>query len=215
AGVTRIGINLLGAGGGGGSRTAGNLAIGCSGTPGTTAGQGGGSGAAIRALVDVTPGETLTIVVGGGGAGAPGIGLPGLAGGDTILRRGATNLLIAGGGRGGGAGIPALNVQGNNPCSISAPSQGGTGQRGVASAPGGAGVTPILLRDGFSGGAPLLGTCSGQSLVNQGCGGFGAAAQTLPAPLLALSGSGGNGASVAQPTSALSGAPGGASIWWD
>ncbi len=215
-GVTRIGVNLGGAGGGGGARTAGNLTPGCV-TPGATAGYGGGSGAALRAFVDVTPGETLTVIVGAGGAGASTPGTAGAPGGDTILRRDTADLLIAGGGKGGGPGTLARSVQGGgsaNVCSAFAPAQTITGQRGLASAPG-PGVTPIVLLNGNSGGPPALGICNAGSQNFQGCGGSGGEAQTLPGPLTLSSGGYGNGAPFAVSGSGFTGTGGSASIWWD
>jgi hypothetical protein len=213
-GVTRIGVNLSGAGGGGGARTAGNLTDGCV-TPGSTAGYGGGSGAALRAFVDVTPGETLTIIVGQGGAGASTPGTQGAPGGDTILRRDTVNLLIAGGGKGGGPGTLALSVQGGaNACRTFAQSQFLTGQPGLASAPG-TGVTPIALLNGNGGGSPALGICNGGGQNYLGCGGSGGEPRTISGPLAVSSGGNGNGAPFAQTGSGFTGGPGSADIWWD
>jgi hypothetical protein len=92
-------VSAVAVGGGGG---------GCSGNPssGGDGGAGGGGGALayINSLA-VTPGETLSVVVGAGGAGgaaSPGTRTGGTAGGDSYLRRSSTDLLLAKGGSGGG-----------------------------------------------------------------------------------------------------------------
>lgn len=108
AGVSTISVKLWG-GGGGGSRSA--------------YGRGGG-GAFINANMTVTPGETLTVIVGGGGAinaggagngtasyGGGGVGASntssgyvmyvGSGGGRSAIRRGGTELVTAAGGGGG------------------------------------------------------------------------------------------------------------------
>jgi hypothetical protein len=76
------------------------------------AGNGGGSGGYLRSVLAVTPGESLSIVIGAGG----GIGLAGSA---TTVMRGSTLLVSAGGGagadavpNGGGAGGQATSSGG-------------------------------------------------------------------------------------------------------
>jgi hypothetical protein len=74
----------------------------------------GGFGATVTATIDVTPGETLRIVVGSNGAdggangGGSGASSGGYGGGATDVRQGGTTLsdrvLVAGGGGGGGGG---------------------------------------------------------------------------------------------------------------
>jgi hypothetical protein len=107
AGVTHIMVELWGAGGGGGG--GGNATI--LGTAGGSGGSGGG-GAYVRGVAQVTPGETITIVIGKGGIGGS-IGVDGDNGGDTkIISSNGTVLLFAGGGGGGKAGLS------NSDCSI-------------------------------------------------------------------------------------------------
>ncbi len=210
-GVTRIGVDVCGGGGGGGGRAAGSLGTGCI-TPGPTAGYGGGSGAAVRAFIDVTPGETLKVIVGDRGLGGPGPGDAGTDGGDSIIRRETTDLVIAGGGKGGRAGVLALNAQFGNPCASFAPSQNLTGRGGSASAPG-PGVTVIASFNGGGGSPPALGLCNGSTLTSFGCAGSGAAARVLGAPINSASGYGGNGAPFAQTGSGLFGGSGSVLIW--
>jgi hypothetical protein len=99
AGVSRVFVKLWGAGGGGGSDNA------C-----------GGGGAYVEGVLQVTPGEQLTIIVGQGGwnnnsnnafnpfggGGSAGNDRAGHGGGRSAIRRGGTEVVTAGGGGGGG-----------------------------------------------------------------------------------------------------------------
>ena len=104
AGVTSINVELNGAGGGGGSGS-GTLS--------------GGAGGRVTGTLAVTPGETLTVVVGiggtrptsyysvvtgygGGGSagGISGVGDSGGGGGRSAIRRGGVDIVTAGGGGG-------------------------------------------------------------------------------------------------------------------
>lgn len=90
---------VLACGGGGGGGAGGN--------GGVTGGQGGsgGQGADVKEFImSVTPGETLTAVIGAGGAGGPTLNDPGSAGGLTSLSRGADLLFECEGGDGGNGG---------------------------------------------------------------------------------------------------------------
>lgn len=90
AGCTSISAVCIGGGGGGagsrGDRGEGNT--------------GGGGGALAYGTFAVTPGETLTIVVGSGGDGG-GNDTSGSAGGDSIISRSGVTIISAGGGNGG------------------------------------------------------------------------------------------------------------------
>lgn len=102
AGVTSI--TVKGWGGGGGGATNSRIETAYKGEGGN-----GGGGGYATATIPVTPGETLTIKVGGAGAFGQSNhptngGRGGGGGGYTGLFRGATPLLIAGGGGGGGTG---------------------------------------------------------------------------------------------------------------
>ncbi len=93
AGVNQITIQAWGAGGGGGRSG--------------DAGGGGGGGAFTTRTISVTSGQTYTIIVGAGGAGATAAN--GTAGGHSIISLSATTILQANGGAGasgraGGAG---------------------------------------------------------------------------------------------------------------
>jgi hypothetical protein len=102
SGVTKIRAYVYGAGGGAGATT----------NP-QTPGANGGTGAFGEGAITVTLGETLTIVVGAGGAGGQfGTSQNGQAGGTTeILGTNKVVLLSAGGGGGGScAGCSPFNV---------------------------------------------------------------------------------------------------------
>lgn len=88
-GVTRIRVFVYGAGGGAGSSLSESQL-----------GMNGGSGAFVQAVIDVTAGEKLTVVVGAGGkAGLSEEFKPGTAGGASqILNAGRSVLVSAGGG---------------------------------------------------------------------------------------------------------------------
>ena len=91
-GVTRIQVELYGAGGGGGvSATEG------------VGGQGGGGGAYLRTVLTVNPGDVLDVNVGTGGeGGGQGAGAQGRNGGsDTSVVLAGDDLATAGGGQGG------------------------------------------------------------------------------------------------------------------
>jgi hypothetical protein len=88
-------VMVAGGGGGGGGREA------CGGCD--SFGSGGGGGGYQSQLINVTPNETLTLIVGAAGGTKN-------AGGDTILKRGGTALYITtGGGFGGSNGCRCWN----------------------------------------------------------------------------------------------------------
>lgn len=149
--ITLIGA---GAGGGGGSLDAA--------TP--TGGGGGGAGSMVfQQLVGLTPGNTLTIAIGGAGAAGTG-GAPGTAGtngGNTVLSSGTETIIsvTAGGGVGGTAGV------------------GGPNNGGAAGAPsGGSGNFIPLTGQGGSAGysvSATFGTPGAGGLISSKLGGFG------------------------------------------
>lgn len=162
AGVSSATVYLSGAQGASGISSGANI------------GGSGGMGALVSGTLAVTPGEVLTIGVGGSGSTAinPG-GLGGLTqnnatrgatgGGATDILRGVTRLAIAGGGGGGG----------NAGWGGSAPVAGGEG--GDSGSAGAAGVTATGGGQpgpfGGSGGTPVAGGAGGA-----GCGSFPATA---------------------------------------
>jgi hypothetical protein len=92
-GIYSVEVEMAGGGGGGGGRLY-NGTRGCG---------GGGGGGYLRAVVAVTPGDTLTVTVGAGGAAGSVSVAPsdGADGGDSLLSDTSGTLLFAGGGKGG------------------------------------------------------------------------------------------------------------------
>ena len=188
AGVTSLGVDL--AGGSGGP------------LPFRTTGHG--LGGRVQAAMAVTPGEVLTVRVGGaavgeaggyngGGSGEAGRQASG-GGGATDLARAGLRLLVAGGGGGGGfdgAGGAGGGL-GAGAGGISTASTGGGG--GTQAGPGAGGVNG----GGGSNGNPGSGAAGGNGLGGAGAGGggyFGGGAGADPA-------GGGGGSSFAGPGTA-------------
>lgn len=143
-GVTSITVKAWGGGGGGGG----------GGTNG--AGGNGGGAAFAQATLNVTPGEFLTVHVGGGGnagVGAPGrnSGDGGSGGGRSAVLRGSTHLVVAAGGGGGGGGDNSSTVAGG----AGGVGGGNTGADGAGSSAttGGTGGTQVGGGSGGSGGS--------------------------------------------------------------
>jgi hypothetical protein len=160
AGVRSVQVDLVGARGG------------------DSGSQGGGAGGRVQATLTVTPGETLTLYVGGpggsigfsgygssaggyngGGAGYPGAG--GGGGGGSDIRRGTAlaDRLVAAGGGGGASSDPYYGMGGS----------GGYGVSGGGSAGGGGSSTyPRINGPGY--GAE---TSAGGNYLTRGSGGVG------------------------------------------
>jgi len=197
-GVTEISVTATGGGGGGGG--------GGYGTGGESSGSGGGGGSGFTTTVSniaVTPGETLTVVVGAGGAAGSAqysrsSGGFGGNGGTSTLSRGASTLLTAAGGNGGTGGRESQTVAGGsgfNNGSVGVAADGGAvaggnggdsfftaGARGIASTGGGGGyvgITPApsgTLGSGGAGGGASNGGGPGageDQAANGGAGGGG------------------------------------------
>lgn len=163
AGVTTVSAVAVGGGGGGASNSALN----------GVSGGGGGGGALHWRTFTVTPGETLTVVVGSFGFGGFGVGLnDGSAGGDSYIRRSSTDLVFAGGGArgafnsagttaaGGVSGFSTLGGGGGN---------GGSGGGGSTSSTSGGGGGA----GGYSGNGGNGSTGTTLSSVTAGSGGGG------------------------------------------
>jgi hypothetical protein len=170
AGVTKISAVLIGGGGAGGGGSAGGNGSG---------GQGGGGGG-LRYVNDfpVTPGQTLTVIVGAGGNGGTGAGGDG---GDSSI----TGIVTAFGGKGGAA----INT--------GAVGTGGDGSGGSGGATGGSGGTATLVAGAGGGGAAGYsgngGTGGNGSVTNGGVAGSGGGAGGGGAPTDSGSGGGGVG----------------------
>lgn len=164
-GITSLSAVCVGGGGGGGGSEDSD----------ETGGGGGGGALAYQTSIAVTPGETLTVVVGSAGA-AGGASGNGGAGGQSNINRSGTNLVAANGGGGGahrGAGGTGGTV---------ATGTGGSGGSG------GAGSNRNGSNAGGGGGA---GGYSG----NGGNGGSGASSSVAGTAGAAGSGAGGGGGS--------------------
>jgi len=184
AGVTCIDVLLWGAGGGSGDNSDGG---------------NGGGGAFVRGRLGVTPGQTLTVVVGGGGRrgivdangnflmpviyGGGGRGRSenrggGGGGGRSAIRLATTEWATAAGG-GGGAGSGSNSGNGTRYCGGAGAALNGTGTRGgdrdgCATGAGGCGGTPTAGQNCTGGvnGAQFLGG-DGENIGNQTYGGAG------------------------------------------
>lgn len=180
--VTTIVVRVNGASGGGGGTGPGTTTLGstCSSATNFALG-GGGGGSGSRGYFDlvVTPGETLTVIVGAGGAFAP-TGVGG-AGGASIVRRGEMNMIVAPGGTGGRRPL-LTGVMGVNPLT---PNCGSASNRTAGALGGAGGSVPTLLaagqirnvyagNDGWTGAGPAcISDQLGQTTVCSGFGGAG------------------------------------------
>jgi hypothetical protein len=122
AGISLLRCQAFGAGGGGGG--GGNIGL-LTLTGMCYGGAGGGAGMSMDTPITVTPGDTLTIMIGVGGAGGAGApasngltgnaGQNGAGGGVTAVLSSAGRVLINAQGGGGGAGAPGATVTGAAP----------------------------------------------------------------------------------------------------
>lgn len=200
-GVTQIWVSgAAGGGGGGGSGAVSGI------TSGWGAGGGGGGGASgaytNRQAYLVTPGQVLTVVIGGAGtagtagtAGGPG-GVGG-TGGTTSINGTGVSLSMAGGpGGGGGGGVSAVNN--------AAGSGGASGGAGATNGFTGVAVTGYgydFGGFGGSGGGNPFGTGGGgqgSNSTGQGAWGYGSGGGGAGGPLSSSSASGFAGGSGSQ-----------------
>ena len=180
-----ISVATVGGGGGG--------AVGISGTPYGGAG-GGGGGLSYRNNIKVTPGETLTIVIGLGGIGGVG-GVSGSTpteanygadGGTSYIQRSTGEIfVIATGGTGGtintstgqGGGLPGVGGSSFGAVGSQGGRGGGVAQSGTVAFPGGGGGAGGFGGNGGNG-SPGVGITSaiGGAFGGGGGGGYGYAA---------------------------------------
>lgn len=156
--VTAIKITVIGGGGGSGG------VWGPSGP--AMSGGGGGGGAAIKYLTGLTPGNTLSVTVGGGGA-AGGPGSPGTNGGT-----GGTSSVSSGS---QSIGTISATGGGGSPWAGDAYTNGGSGGNGSGGDLNLYGLSGIAATAGGQGGATLLqgNTPMGQAGAGQGGGAGG------------------------------------------
>ena len=102
-GATVLGVEMWGAGGGGTQRSSSQRS-----------GNGGGSGAYVRTVLTVVPGQTYYIQVGAGGAGDTGSGM-GAAGQPTQIVDSSSAVLMYAGGGGGASKITNTGGPGGLP----------------------------------------------------------------------------------------------------
>lgn len=184
AGITSITVKAWGGGGAGGN--------GDGGTTGT-GGNGGGGGYA-KAVLSVTPGETLDVTVGSGGADSGTVSSGGgNGGGFSAVQRSGTYLIQAGGGGGGGG------ARGNNNGNGGAGGAGGgatavNGSQGSSSGGGGGygGSTTLTGTPSDGGAAGTGGTAGASGVANAGGNGAGSDAATCNDAMEAAD-TGGNG----------------------
>lgn len=216
-GVTSLLVQIHGGGGGGGAIGPGTTTLPgfCTTGSGSYA-VGGGGGAAGRGaafVLDVTPGETLTISVGqggdGGNAGGFGAGGPGQS---SRIRRGSTDIVIAPGGNGGGSSNFTVNMASDpspNAC------QGAFGVAG-GSVSGAATLNgPGRLIENYtsgSGGFSRGPSCTG-GINPSFCPASGGAGGN-PAPGLFTSGAGAGGDGAGALILAENGSPGKVVLFW-
>lgn len=193
-GVTSISVVCVGAGGGGGGGEDND----------ETGGGGGGGALAYVNNISVTPGETLTSIVGAGGNGGGGGGNGGV-GGPTSLQRSGTNLASAGGGSGGqhrgngGAGGTVIvgtggsGGQGGNGSDRDTNNAGGGGGAGGYSGNGGLGADENSNNATAGSGGGGGGGGRGTSTTTRGGGGVGLLGEGANGAAGALNVSGGGG----------------------
>lgn len=195
SGVTSITVKAWGGGGGGGA-----------GSGSSGSGGNGGGGGYAKAVISVTPLESLDVLVGTGGARGNASSRGGDGGGYSAVKRSSTFLVQAGGGGGGGgsqgsgaggAGGAGGGASGANGVSGTggrglggSSSAGGTG--GTAGTNGSAGATGAANAGGDAGGSGA--TCTTSVTGNTGgAGGTGAGGEQGDAASCSGGGGGGGG----------------------
>jgi len=201
AGVTGISVDV--SGGSGGANT----------TP-----TAGGSGGRVTATLAVTPGQVLTINVGGAGGtasagyngGGTSSGEGGGGGGASDILIGSTPLIVAGGGGGSGGGTGGAGGAGGGltgAAGVSIISGGGGGGGGTQSAGGAGGVTTPSTDDGGNGASGTGGNGNTVATGHGGGGGggyYGGGGGSSDGIGSSQGGGGGGGSSYTDPTLATS-----------
>lgn len=206
-GISTLLIYASGGGGGGGRGGDSGLGVGPGG-----GGGGGSAGNDKMAIVSVTPGETLTITIGAGGAGGT-TGDGGNGGSTTVIGSSSGTLIVAYGGNGGKRGENgSVEYYGEAGWPRSVPGSGGapgrvqsswglSGEYGTSSysagGSGGRGGKSVLLNYGASGGTGATSGSNAQpgsnGTLGSGGGGGGGGDSYLGRYNGAPGGSGGNG----------------------
>lgn len=180
-GITAVKITVVGGGGGGGGALA---SLGCN---IAAAGGGGGGATAISFLTGLTPGNTLSVTIGGAGsAGSGGTPSSGGSGGNSTVASGTQSIttITANGGSGGGAASngSSSGAAGGTASSGTINITGGGGGAGGGSTGGvggsssfGGGGRGTATAAGVAGGAYGGGGSGGGTNASQANGGAGAA----------------------------------------
>lgn len=211
-GVHSLTVDVLGAGGGGGGASSGTIATGCP-TSGSFAGGGGGggSGDVARCSLPVTPGETLTVQVGTGGA-AGATGVSGSSGAPTLIARGGSVIVRVFGGSGGQRGIARTIGAGGCPTRAVSGTGGAAGSAAQFFGPG-----TLIQGNGFAAaGTDGLGAACNCPAAGGSSVAYPPLAQAVfwaPATGLPFSGVGGNGAAPGG-AAATAGGPGMVRVYW-
>jgi Putative Ig domain len=204
-GVTSVDVLVVAGGGGGGSQ---NGSVGGTGTDG---GGGGGAGGMIdRPGLPVTPGGSISVTVGSGGAGSTGPGqAPGSQGSNSVF--GSLTAIGGGfggcgpatpnpggpGGSGGGGGGGGGSSDPSNPSATQPSQPGDSGTFGFGSSGGAViqGGVNANYAGGGGGGAGGGGQPAGKSPASSGGGdgGAGRASSITGSPVLYAGGGGGGG----------------------
>jgi hypothetical protein len=181
AGVTSITVKTWGGGGGG-----------AAGSGSTGRGGHGGGGGYSKAVISVTPSESLDVDVGTGGAKGAAASNGGDGGGYSALRRGGTFLLQAGGGAGGG-GTSGSGVGGQG--GAGGGTSGANGVAGTGGSVGGSlGNGGTTTTGGTGGAAGTGGTAGSVGAANGGGNAGGSGATCSTAVTNTQGGAGGTGA---------------------
>tara|TARA_Y100001972_G_scaffold15543_1_gene16445 strand:+ start:8 stop:1741 length:1734 start_codon:yes stop_codon:yes gene_type:complete len=165
-GITSISAVCVGGGGGGGRASGENI-----GPQG-----GGGGGLSYQNNISVTPGESLTVIVGEGGAGGTSSSPTGGTGGTSEIKSGTTTLVKANGGSGGARQVfgSVSGGSGGSTLGYTGGGDGGFGGNGASDSAGGAGGGAAgYSGNGGNGGSTNLN--SGQTAGSGGGGGGGEA----------------------------------------
>ncbi|AWD92426.1 tail fiber protein [Xanthomonas phage Carpasina] len=202
AGVNRVSISGCGAGAGGGGGGTRNDRVNASSTATATGGGGGGAGQPINNVqYAVTPGSTLTITVGAGGAAGSGgasqnsPGSAGFNGGASIVSGLIAGTLTLSGGLGGNGGDVSLSPASGVPGGVGFPS-GGDSLTITSAAPYGAAGAGA---SGPYGGGGSGGRCAGDTT-------------TAGKPAFGFGAGGGGGGGLSNTSATTFGQPGGAGM---
>ncbi|NUQ68308.1 MAG: hypothetical protein HUU18_08530 [Phycisphaerales bacterium] len=186
SGVVSIGIEVWGGGGGGGGAGT-SLIQNCS-NPAATGGGGGGSGGYALHIMDVTPGDTLTISVGNAGSGGPS-SANGTAGGISSVRLNGVLVVQATGGNPGLAGANEALGADNCASGATAGAPGTPGSGSLANFSNASGNPGIRARRAYN-----LGGCGlPPPDIRAGCGGQGGTPVSSISPSPDSAGQGGTG----------------------